>query len=85
MTDEHTKPGTNHLLNTLIKTMRLKNDAALARALIVAPPVISKLRSHKLDIGPTILIAMHEASGLAISELKQLCGIVKREDSKFSH
>ena len=32
----------NNLLDTLIKQLHLKNDAALSRALEVAPPVISK-------------------------------------------
>eukprot|EP01030_Chromulinospumella_sphaerica_P007478 gene7478-7311_t len=30
----------NRLLDTLIENLRLKNDAALSRALEVAPPVI---------------------------------------------
>ena len=31
----------NHLLDSLIEKLNLKNDAALSRALEVAPPVIS--------------------------------------------
>ena len=34
----------NRLLDTLIRHLNLKNDAALSRALEVAPPVISKIR-----------------------------------------
>ena len=33
----------NRLLDTLLEKMHLKNDAALSRALEVAPPVISKI------------------------------------------
>lgn len=75
----------NKLLNAIRKEMGLKNDAALARVLNVAPPVISKFRHQRLPIGPTILIAMHEESGLEITELKRIGGMVKREHSKFSH
>ena len=39
----------NNLLDTLIKQLHLKNDAALSRALEVAPPVISKIRHRRLQ------------------------------------
>ncbi len=38
----------NNLLDTLIEKLHLKNDAALSRALEVAPPVISKIRHRRL-------------------------------------
>jgi hypothetical protein len=41
----------NNLLDTLIKHLHLKNDAALSRALEVAPPVISKIRHRRLPVG----------------------------------
>lgn len=64
----------NHLLDTLIKRMTLKNDAALSRALEVAPPVISKIRHNRLPVGASLLIRMHEVSGLSIKELRELMG-----------
>lgn len=57
-------------LDLLILTMSLKNDAALSRVLEVAPPVISKMRSGALPVGPTLLISAHEESGLSIKEMK---------------
>lgn len=64
----------NALLDTLIERMRLKNDAALCRALEVAPPVISKIRHKRLPIGASMLIRMHEVSELSIKELRNLMG-----------
>ena len=64
----------NPLLDTLIKKLDLKNDAALARQLEVAPPVISKIRHRTLRVGATMLIRMHEASQLTIRELRSLMG-----------
>ena len=64
----------NHLLDTLIRKMHLKNDAALARALFVAPPVICKIRRKHLAVGATILITMHEVSNISIRELRSLMG-----------
>ena len=62
--------GANTLLNVLIAHFKLKNDAALSRALEVPPPVISKIRHRKLSIGPSLLIRMHEESGMSIRDLK---------------
>lgn len=62
----------NRVLDAIIDKLQLKNDAALARALEVAPPVISKIRHHTLAIGATILLRMHEISDLSIRELREL-------------
>ncbi|MES2931912.1 MAG: hypothetical protein V4805_00265 [Pseudomonadota bacterium] len=64
----------NRLLDTLIEKLRLKNDAALSRALEVAPPVISKIRHHRLPVGASLLIRMHEVSDLSIRDLRYLMG-----------
>lgn len=42
--DEQATYDPNNLLDSLIEKLHLKNDAALSRALEVAPPVISKIR-----------------------------------------
>src|SRR3546814_15048298 len=52
----------NHLLDSLIEKLHLKNDAALSRVLEVAPPVISKIRHRRLPVGASLLIRMHEVS-----------------------
>jgi hypothetical protein len=65
----------NKVLDAIIEKLQLKNDAALSRALEVAPPVISKIRHHTLPIGATILLRMHEVSDFSIRELKVLMGV----------
>jgi len=62
----------NKLLDTLIQRMQLKNDAELCRVLEVQPPIISKIRHRKLNVGATILLRMHEKSNIPIRELKEL-------------
>jgi plasmid maintenance system antidote protein VapI len=64
----------NSLLDALLARLRLKNDAALSRALEVAPPVISKIRHKKLPVGASMLIRMHEVSDMSIRELRELMG-----------
>lgn len=62
--------GVNALLDTVGLKLGAKNDAALCRLLDVAPPVVSKIRHYRMAIGPTLLIRMHEQTGMSIVELK---------------
>jgi predicted unusual protein kinase regulating ubiquinone biosynthesis (AarF/ABC1/UbiB family) len=64
----------NNLLESLIEKLNLKNDAALSRALEVAPPLISKIRHRRLPVGASLLIRMHEVSALSIQDLRHLMG-----------
>ena len=64
----------NRLLDHLVDRLDLKNDAALARILDVAPPVISKIRHYRLAIGASLLISMHEVSDISIGNLRILMG-----------
>jgi hypothetical protein len=73
----------NNLLDSLIEKLHLKNDAALSRALEVAPPVISKIRHRRLPVGASLLIRMHEVSELSIRELRILMGD-RREKFRIS-
>ena len=64
----------NKVLDAIIEKLDLKNDAALSRALEVAPPVISKIRHRRLPVGASLLIRMHEVSDLSIQDLRALMG-----------
>ncbi|MET3117395.1 hypothetical protein AAKU64_001611 [Undibacterium sp. GrIS 1.8] len=64
----------DNLLDTLIRQLHFKNDAALSRALEVAPPVISKIRHRRLPVGASLLIRMHEISNVSIKDLRAFMG-----------
>ncbi|MCU6434400.1 hypothetical protein LPB67_11510 [Undibacterium sp. Jales W-56] len=64
----------DNLLDTLIHHLHFKNDAALSRALEVAPPVISKIRHRRLSVGASLLIRMHEISEYSIKDLRAFMG-----------
>lgn len=72
--DDQVTYDPNRLLDAFIKKFALKNDVALARHLEVAPPVISKIRHRSSPIGASLLIRMHDISGLTIAELRDLMG-----------
>ena len=64
----------NNLVNTLVMRLGVSTDKALATILAVKPPVLSKIRSGKLPVGATLLLRMHEESGLSIRALRDLMG-----------
>jgi len=72
--DDQFQYDPNNLLESLIEKLNLKNDAALSRALEVAPPLISKIRHRRLPVGASLLIRMHEVSDLSIKDLRYLMG-----------
>src|SRR6476619_5930019 len=87
MSTEHNanavKYDPDNLLASIIGRLKLKNDAALSRALEVAPPVISKIRHRRLPVGASLLIRMHEVTDLSIRELRVLMGD-RREKFRIS-
>ena len=67
--------STATLLEAVSNKLGVVSDAALARVLQLAPPVISKLRHGKLSVGPALLINCHEETGISIKDLKHLAGL----------
>jgi hypothetical protein len=70
----HVVYNPNRLLDTLIERMGLKNDGALSRKLNVARAVIGDIRHGRLPVGASMLMWMHEATGISIGELRALMG-----------
>jgi hypothetical protein len=60
------------LLDTVLDSQHLKNDAALSRFLEVNPPVLSKIRGGTLPVGASMIIKIHEKTGMSIKEIKFL-------------
>ena len=69
----------NHFIDQLAMRLRAKNDAALCRMLGVEPPLVSKIRHRRLAVGAPLLIRVHEVTGLAIADLRQLLGDRRRK------
>lgn len=66
----------NRLLDHVKDLLKLKNDAALARTLTVAPPVISKIRHNRLQVGAAVKVRILETTDMNIHELNHLIGTV---------
>jgi plasmid maintenance system antidote protein VapI len=65
----------NNLLDKIIREFNLRNDAALARMLDIAPPVISKLRHGRTELSAAIVVRIHEATELPVSTIKKIAGL----------
>jgi hypothetical protein len=64
----------NKLFNTLIMHLALSNDGALAKKLGISSLVISKIRQFTQPVTGTLLILIHEKTGLSFSELREFMG-----------
>jgi plasmid maintenance system antidote protein VapI len=62
----------NDLLDAVLRKTGLKNDAALARALEVAPPVISKIRHGRLPVGASLVVRVCELTEMGLHEIKAI-------------
>lgn len=64
----------NQLLDICMERLGVKTDAALCKILGIAPPVISKVRHKVLMVGDSLLLDLHDATGLTADELRELMG-----------
>ena len=71
------------MLDAVIHLRRLKNDAALCRELEVFHPIISKIRHRHIPVSASILLRIHEVTGLEIKQLRALMGD-QRKHFRFS-
>jgi hypothetical protein len=63
-----------NLLQHLAKTLDLKNDAAIARAMGTEPPIVSKVRHGRSTLSNLMLMRVMELLGLTPEGLKFLMG-----------
>lgn len=60
------------LLDNLLDHLSLKNDAALAKALNIAPPRISKIRRGHMEVSAALLLRLHEVANIPVAELRRM-------------
>ena len=85
MQDTKHKPPAHALLDALIEDIKRRqcgtakpgqilraNDAAVARALEVAPPVISKIRHNNLAVGDVLRVRIQREFGWPLKKIDEL-------------
>jgi plasmid maintenance system antidote protein VapI len=63
-------PG--RVVDRLLELHRLRNDAALSRALGISPATICKIRTGKHGFSAGVVLRIHEALGMPVAELRAL-------------
>ena len=62
----------NKLLDTIRERYGLHNDRALATFLKLAPSEVNKLRHYSRELTPYHMVAIHDATGMSIKDIRQL-------------
>lgn len=65
-------PALAAFFDGIIAARDLKNDAGLARALKVTPPVISKHRRGTLQVGASMVLKLHTTFNIPVAEILAL-------------
>ena len=55
--------------------LNIRFDVELANIIGVASPVISNMRTGSLKVGNSMIIKIHEATGLTIYEIRSMAGL----------
>lgn len=63
------------LMDTLLAELQLKNDAALARVLLVNQSIISKVRHRRTPVTAGLLLRMHERTRVPTTSLRRWMGV----------
>jgi transcriptional regulator with XRE-family HTH domain len=66
------------MLDHCVTVLGVKSYANLARVLDIDPSQLSKMRTGKEPVWNTVLLALHELTGIPIAQLKDLAGIRER-------
>lgn len=68
----NTKTPGAALIDYLQRTYNLKNDAAVARRLDMAPPMISKMRKGIVKVGAFAILRIHEVLGAPVRTIREV-------------
>jgi plasmid maintenance system antidote protein VapI len=66
------KPKPHDLFDFLMRESDLESDAALARALGVPAPTVSKIRNGKGNVSAEIILKIHRLTGLSVETIDRL-------------
>ena len=65
------------LIDFLIDSCNLKNDAQLSRILGIKAPHLSRIRNRQLSSSPAFILAIHEKLNIPVSQIRSLIALQK--------
>ena len=80
--NRHGGPGKGYdparMLDALALHTRASSDASLAKALKISKHLIGWIRQGRYPLSATLILQIHEATGLSIGEIRNLVGDRRR-------
>ncbi|HEY8609642.1 MAG TPA: hypothetical protein VIM12_21195 [Noviherbaspirillum sp.] len=64
----------NRLFDTLLRSLQLEGDDALARRLNISRSLLFRIRCGERPLCAALLLRISETSGIGVTELRRLCG-----------
>lgn len=64
----------NRLLDTLTQRLGVKSDKALSQKLKIHKSLMTGIRQQRLPVGASLMMGIHEATGIDLPELKRILG-----------
>ncbi len=59
------------MFDAIKKDYKIRTDSELAAKLGVHKPVIAKTRAGRLNVGPNMILRMHEAFGIPVETIRK--------------
>lgn len=69
----------NRLFDTLTLHLGVSGDKALSQKLNMAKSVVAGIRQKRLPFGASLIMGIHDATGISIHELKRILGDRRRK------
>lgn len=64
----------NRLFDTLTLRLGVNSDKALSQKLKMTKSVVAGIRQKRLPVRASLIVGIHEATGISISELRHILG-----------
>lgn len=64
----------NRLLDTLTQRLGVSSDKALSQKLNMNKSLVAGIRQKRLPVGASMMMGIHEATGISLNELKHILG-----------
>jgi hypothetical protein len=69
----------NRLFDTLTHRLGVSGDKALSQKLNMARSVVTGIRQKRLPFGASLIMGIHDVTGISIHELKRILGDRRRK------
>ena len=60
------------LIDAVLDLTSAKNDAALCQLLDISPPIMSRIRSRRLNVSSNIILIIHEKTHMSVANIRKL-------------